>query len=111
MRTVADAIAETLGAYGVQYAFGIPGNDVLELIRACEERGIRFVLAKSEPSAAFMADAGYHLTRRPAALIAALGPGRQRRLGDRRRRAGAHAARRAGRRGGDAARGPLHAPG
>jgi hypothetical protein len=59
----------------VQYAFGIPGNDVLELIRACEERGIRFVLAKSEPSAAFMADAVYHLTRRPAALIAALGPG------------------------------------
>ena len=75
MRTVADAIAETLALYGVQYAFGIPGNDVLELIRACEERGIRFVLAKSEPSAAFMADAVYHLTRRPAALIAALGPG------------------------------------
>ena len=75
MRTVADAIAETLASYGVQYAFGIPGNDVLELIRACEERGIRFVLAKSEPSAAFMADAVYHLTRRPAALIAALGPG------------------------------------
>jgi acetolactate synthase-1/2/3 large subunit len=75
MRTIADAVAETLAAYGVQYAFGIPGNDVLELIRACEERDIRFVLAKSEPSAAFMADAVYHLTRRPAALIAALGPG------------------------------------
>ena len=73
--TVADRIAETLADYGVLFAFGIPGNDVLELIRACEARGIRFVLAKSEPSAAFMADAVYHLTGTPAALIAALGPG------------------------------------
>src|SRR4051812_12401193 len=73
--TVADEIAKTLAAYGVRFAFGIPGNDVLELIRACEGEGIRFVLAKSEPSAAFMADAVFHLTGAPAALIAALGPG------------------------------------
>jgi acetolactate synthase-1/2/3 large subunit len=73
--TVAAQIAKTLAAYGVRFAFGIPGNDVLELIRACEGEGIRFVLAKSEPSAAFMADAVFHLTGAPAALIAALGPG------------------------------------
>ena len=72
---VADAIAATLKAYGAQFAFGIPGNDVLELIRACEEAGIRFVLAKSEPSAAFMADAVFQVTGRTAVLIAALGPG------------------------------------
>jgi acetolactate synthase-1/2/3 large subunit len=72
---VADRIAQTLAAYGVRFAFGIPGNDVLEIIGACEEQCIRFVLAKSEPSAAFMADAVYHLTGQPAALIPALGPG------------------------------------
>lgn len=72
---VADAIAQTLHAHGVRYAFGIPGNDVLETIRACEEAGIRFVLAKSEPAAAFMADAVYQLSGVPAALIPALGPG------------------------------------
>jgi len=72
---VADAIARTLAAYGVRHAFGIPGNDVLETIRACEEAGIGFVLAKSEPAAAFMADAVYHLTRKPALLVPALGPG------------------------------------
>lgn len=72
---VADSIARTLKAYGVRYAFGIPGNDVLETIRACEENDIEFVLAKSEPSAAFMADAVYQLTNAPAALIPALGPG------------------------------------
>ena len=74
-RTVADAIAATLKAYGAEFAFGIPGNDVLELIRACEEAGIRFVLAKSEPSAAFMADAVWQVTGKPSVLIPALGPG------------------------------------
>ncbi len=72
---VADQIASTLRRYGVQYAFGIPGSDVLEIVRACEECGIRFVLGKSEPSCAFMADAVWQLTGRPAVLITALGPG------------------------------------
>lgn len=72
---VADEIAATLQAYGAQFAVGIPGNDVLETIRACADRGIRFVLAKSEPSAAFIADAIWQVTGRPVALIPALGPG------------------------------------
>ena len=72
---VADAIAATLKKYGARFAFGIPGNDVLETVRACEEQGIEFVLGKSEPSCAFMADAVYQLSGAPAALIPALGPG------------------------------------
>src|SRR5260370_34240522 len=75
MMKIADTVACTLRAYGVRFAFGIPGNDVLEITRACEEAGITFVLAKSEPAAAFMADAVYQLTGAPAVLIAALGPG------------------------------------
>ena len=73
--TVADVVAQTLRAYGVRFAFGIPGNDVLETVRACAEHGIKFVLAKSEPSAAFMADAIWQLSGAPAVLIPALGPG------------------------------------
>lgn len=72
---VADRMAETMQRYGVRFAFGIPGNDVLELVRACEAAQIRFVLAKSEPSAAFMADAVTQVTEAPAACIFALGPG------------------------------------
>jgi acetolactate synthase-1/2/3 large subunit len=72
---VADTVARVLKEYGVRFAFGIPGNDVLETIRACEEAGITFILAKSEPAAAFMADAVYQLTGVPAVLIPALGPG------------------------------------
>ena len=74
-QSVADVVAGTLHRYGARYAFGIPGNDVLETIRACEDAGIEFILAKSEPSAAFMADAVYQLTGAPAILIPALGPG------------------------------------
>lgn len=73
--SVAVRIAETMHAYGVRFAFGIPGNDVLELIRACEQTGITFVLAKSEPSAGFMADAVAQVSGNPAACIFALGPG------------------------------------
>ncbi len=72
---VADTVAAMLKKYGVRFAFGIPGNDVLETVRACEEQGIEFVLGKSEPSCAFMADAVYQLTGVPAVLIPALGPG------------------------------------
>ena len=72
---VADTIAETLAAYGAEFAFGIPGNDVLEIVRACEANGIEFVLAKSEPAAGFMADAVYQLTGNPTVLIPAMGPG------------------------------------
>jgi acetolactate synthase I/II/III large subunit len=72
---IVDRIAETLVAYGCRFAVGIPGNDVLETIRACTARGIRFVLAKSEPSAAFIADAIWQIEERPVALIPALGPG------------------------------------
>jgi acetolactate synthase-1/2/3 large subunit len=73
--SAATRIAETLHAYGVRFAFGIPGNDVLELIRACESAGIRFILSKSEPSAGFMADAVAQVTGAPATCIFALGPG------------------------------------
>lgn len=72
---VADKLAATLKAWGTTHAFGIPGNDVLETVRACEEAGIKFVLAKSEPAAAFMADAVSQITGKPQALIPALGPG------------------------------------
>ncbi|MCL2898479.1 thiamine pyrophosphate-binding protein [Brenneria tiliae] len=75
IRKVADAVAETLANFGARFVFGIPGNDVLELMRACEERDIRYLLARSEPSCAFMADAVYRLTGTPGVVLPALGPG------------------------------------
>jgi acetolactate synthase I/II/III large subunit len=72
---VADRMAQTMAAHGIRHAFGIPGNDVLELIRACADAGITFTLAKGEAGAAFMAEAVTQVTGKPAACIFALGPG------------------------------------
>lgn len=73
--SLADVIAAELKAAGATHAFGIPGNDVLALIEACEKIGIKFVTAKSEVSAAFMADAVAHQNGGVGVCIFAMGPG------------------------------------
>ncbi|MDH3692163.1 MAG: thiamine pyrophosphate-binding protein [Gammaproteobacteria bacterium] len=75
MTNVADVIARRLYRAGCRYAFGIPGGEVLTLIKALSDAGIRFVLAKHENAAGFMAEGTYHSTGAPAVLIATLGPG------------------------------------
>jgi acetolactate synthase I/II/III large subunit len=71
----ADIIAAALKERGVQYAYGIPGGEVLELLDAFRKAGIRFVLTKQELGAGMMADATYQLTGTPGVLVATLGPG------------------------------------
>jgi acetolactate synthase-1/2/3 large subunit len=70
-----DIIAAALREQGVQYAYGIPGGEVLELLDAFRKAGIRFVLTKQELGAGMMADATYQLTGTPGVLVATLGPG------------------------------------
>ncbi|WP_308342375.1 thiamine pyrophosphate-binding protein [Roseobacter insulae] len=71
----ADALARRLYAEGCRYAFGMPGGEVLTLVDALEDAGIRFVLAKHENAAAFMAEGAYHRTGAPGILVATVGPG------------------------------------
>ncbi|CAE6959142.1 thiamine pyrophosphate-binding protein [Paraburkholderia domus] len=73
--TAADIIAQRLYAGGCRYAFGIPGGEVILMIDALRRAGIRFILAKHENSAGFMAEGTYHLTGAPGILVATLGPG------------------------------------
>jgi len=68
-------LAAGLAARGVRFAFGVPGGDVLQLIAALEAAGVRFILARHEGSAGFMADAAYQRTGAPGLCIATLGPG------------------------------------
>ena len=72
---VADVLAKRLYAAGCRYAFGMPGGEVLTLIDALEQAGIRFVLVRHENSGGFMAEATYHRTGAPGILVATLGPG------------------------------------
>ena len=71
----ADVLARRLYAAGCRYAFGMPGGEVLTLIDALEQAGIRFVLVRHENSGGFMAEAVYHRTGAPGILVATLGPG------------------------------------
>ncbi len=75
MRSCALAIAETLHEGGVRYVFGHPGGEVVDLIDALENTGIRFVLTGHEAAAAFMASAVGRLTGIPGVCLATLGPG------------------------------------
>lgn len=74
--SAADAIAATLREAGTEVVFGVPGGGPnLDLIEACEDAGLRFVLTRGETAAAIMASVYGELTGRPGACLATRGPG------------------------------------
>lgn len=79
VRTVADAVVETLVSWGVTAYFGMVGHSNLgfaEALRRAEQRGeITYVGIRHEGAAAFAASAYGKLTGRPAACVAIAGPG------------------------------------
>ena len=75
MASCAETIATTLKEAGVQRIFGLPGGEILDLIEACRQKGIDFVLTRHESTAAFMADVTGQITRRPGVCVSTVGPG------------------------------------
>lgn len=71
----ADVLAQRLYESGCRHAFGLPGGEVLTLIDALEDAGIRFHLARHENAAGFMAEGVHHIDGAPAILVATVGPG------------------------------------
>lgn len=74
MGSVAQAIAQTLKAYDTKHFFLLTGGDQ-DLWIALREADIQMVLARSERSAAYMADAYARLTNKPAFTYGQFGPG------------------------------------
>lgn len=71
-----DHLVESLAARGVKRIFGIPGGgSSLDLIRAAEARGISFVLARHETSAAIMALASGEIDHALGVALTTIGPG------------------------------------
>jgi len=60
---------------GVEYVFGIPGEENLDLMDALLDSKIEFITVRHEQGAAFMADVYGRLTGRPGVCMATLGPG------------------------------------
>lgn len=75
MASVAQVIAKRLHEAGIRHAFGIPGGEVLSLVDALQEIGVRFVLVKHENSGGFMAEGVHHRSGAPALLVTTVGPG------------------------------------
>ncbi len=73
--TAAEAIARRLYEAGSRHAFGIPGGEVLALMDALEQSGIKVTLAKHENCAGFMGEGTWHAGAGPAVLFATIGPG------------------------------------
>lgn len=75
MKTVADVLVETLQAAGIDTVFGLPGGENVAVMDALRRYGLRFVLARHESSAVFMADVTARLTGKPGVCLTTLGPG------------------------------------
>jgi acetolactate synthase-1/2/3 large subunit len=74
-RTVARVIVECLENEGVEYVFGLPGEENLDMIEALADSTIRFITTRDERGAAFMADTYGAITGSAGVCLATLGPG------------------------------------
>jgi acetolactate synthase-1/2/3 large subunit len=71
----AELFVRCLENEGVEYVFGIPGEENLDVLDALLDSSIRFVTTRHEQGAAFMADVYGRLTGRAGVCLSTLGPG------------------------------------
>jgi acetolactate synthase-1/2/3 large subunit len=71
----AELFVKCLEAEGVDYIFGVPGEENAHFMMALEDSPIQFVLTRHEQGAAFMANAIGRLTGKAAVCLGTLGPG------------------------------------
>jgi len=74
--TVAEKIVNILEQRGIQYVFGLPGEENIALVNALHQsKQIDFILVQDERAGAFMASTIGWLSGEPGVIIATLGPG------------------------------------
>lgn len=72
---VADLFVKALENEGVEYIFGIPGEENLDLLEAIRNSTIRLILTRHEQAAGFMAASYGRLTGKAGVCVSTLGPG------------------------------------
>ncbi|MCZ0953963.1 MAG: acetolactate synthase large subunit [Rhodospirillaceae bacterium] len=71
-----DLMVKCLVAEGIEYVFGVPGEENADFILSLEDSdSIQFILTRHEQGAAFMAEAYGRLTGQAAGCLGTLGPG------------------------------------
>ena len=70
-----DLLVQALEAEGVDYIFGIPGEENLDLLESIRHSSIELVLTRHEQAAGFMAATYGRLTGNVGVCLSTLGPG------------------------------------
>ncbi len=71
----AKLLVKCLENEGVEYIFGIPGEENIGVMDALLDSNIKFIITRHEQAAAFMADVYGRLTGRAGVCMSTLGPG------------------------------------
>jgi acetolactate synthase-1/2/3 large subunit len=71
----AELLVQCLENEGVQYVFGLPGEENLHVLEALKTSSIQFITTRHEQGAAFMADVYGRLTGKAGVCLSTLGPG------------------------------------
>ncbi|ESA36018.1 acetolactate synthase [Leptolyngbya sp. Heron Island J] len=71
----AELLIRCLENEGVEYIFGVPGEENLQVLQALKHSSIQFVTTRHEQGAAFMADVYGRLTGKAGVCLSTLGPG------------------------------------
>ncbi len=72
---VAEILVQCLENEGVEYVFGLPGEENLHVLEALRDSPIQFITTRHEQGAAFMADVYGRLTGKAGVCLSTLGPG------------------------------------
>ncbi|WP_026375839.1 acetolactate synthase large subunit [Aestuariibacter salexigens] len=70
-----DLFVKALEAEGVEYIFGIPGEENLDLLESLRHSSIKLILTRHEQGAGFMAATYGRLTGKVGVCLSTLGPG------------------------------------
>ena len=70
-----DLLVKALEAEGVEYVFGVPGEENLDMLESLRTSSIHFILTRHEQAAGFMAATYGRLTGKAGVCLATLGPG------------------------------------
>jgi len=71
----AELLVKCLENEGVEYVFGLPGEENLHVLEAIKNSSIQFITTRHEQGAAFMADVYGRLTGKAGVCLSTLGPG------------------------------------
>src|SRR5258705_10307358 len=70
-----DLLVSALENEGVEWIFGVPGEETLDIVESLRRSRIKLIVTRHEQASAFMAATHGRLTGRPGVCLATLGPG------------------------------------